>query len=79
MVYKLVVMQNKITVSDNLISLRRIHDHSYSLTGFKQLVIKDILDSYSYMRVLAQCRTCGRTIVHFYNNYIYASIIYPLH
>ena len=60
MVYKLVVMQNKITVSDNLIS-RRIHDQSYSLTGFNQLVIKDILDSYSYMCVLNQCRTCGHT------------------
>ena len=43
MVYKLVVMQNKITISDTLIS-RRIHDQSYSLTGFNQLVIKDILD-----------------------------------
>ena len=42
MVYKLVVMQNKITVSDNLIS-RRIHDQSYSLTGFNQLVIKEVL------------------------------------
>ena len=61
MVYKLVVMQNKITISDNLIS-RRIHDQSYSLTGFNQLVIKDILDSYSYICDLAQCRTnCGRT------------------
>ena len=60
MVYKLVIMQNKISVSDNLIS-RRIHDQSFSLTGFNQLVIKDILDSYSYMCVLDQCRTCGRT------------------
>ena len=60
MVYKLVVMQNKITISDNLIS-RRIHDQSYSLTGFNQLVIKDILDSYSYICDLAQCRACGRT------------------
>ena len=60
MVYKLVIMQNKISVSDNLIS-RRIHDQSFSLTGFNQLVIKDILDRYSYMCVLDQCRTCGRT------------------
>ena len=60
MVYKLVVMQNKITISDNLIS-RRIHDQSYSLTGFNQLVIEDILHSYSYICDLAQCRTCGRT------------------
>ena len=60
MVYKLVVMQNKISVSDNLIS-RRIHDQSFSLTGFNQLVIKDILDSHIYISVLDQCRTCGRT------------------
>ena len=53
-------MQNKITISDNLIS-RRIYGQSYSLTGFNQLVIKDILDSYSYICDLAQCRTCGRT------------------
>ena len=60
MVYKLFVMQNKITISDNLIS-RRNHDRSYSLTDFNQLVIKDILDRYSYICDLAQCRTCGRT------------------
>ena len=60
MVYKLLIMQNKISVSDNLIS-RRIHNQSFSLTGFNQLVIKDILDSYSYMCVLDQFRTCGRT------------------
>ena len=60
MFYKLVVVQNKISVSDNLIS-RRIYDQSFSLTGFTQLVIKDILDSYSYMCVLDQCCTCGRT------------------
>ena len=59
MVCKLVVMQNKITISDNLIS-RRIHDYGYSLTGFNQLVIKDIFDSYSYICDLAQCRTFGR-------------------
>ena len=40
---------------------RKIHDQSYSLTGFNQLVIKDILDSYSYICDLAQCRTCGHT------------------
>ena len=33
------------------------HDQSFSLTGFNQLVIKDILDSYSYMCVLDQWRT----------------------
>ena len=60
MVYKLVVMQNKISVSDNFIAWR-IHHQSFSLTGFNQLVIKDILDRYSYMCVLDQCRTCGRT------------------
>ena len=60
MVYNLGMMQNKFSVSDNLIS-RRIQDQSFSLTGFNQLVIKDILDSYSYMCVLDQCRTCGRT------------------
>ena len=60
MVYKLVVMQNKITISDNIIS-RKIHDQSYSLIGFNQLVIKDIFDSYSYICDLAQCRTCGHT------------------
>ena len=32
-VHKLVIMQNKISVSDNLLS-RRIHDQSFSLTGF---------------------------------------------
>ena len=60
MIYKLVVMQNIIHVSDNLPS-GRIHDLSFSLTGFNQLVIKGILDSYSYMCVLDECRTCGRT------------------
>ena len=58
--YKLVIMQNKISVSDNLIS-RGIHDQSFSLTGFNQIVITDILDSYSYMCVLDQCCSCGRT------------------
>ena len=54
------IMQNKISVSDNFIS-RKIRDQSFSLTGFNQFGIKDILDSYSYMCVLDQCRTCGRT------------------
>ena len=58
MIYKLVVMQNKITISDNLIS-KRIHDRSYSLTGFNQLVIKEILDICD----LEQCFTCGPYIV----------------
>ena len=79
MVYKLVVMQNKITISDNLIS-RRIHDQSYSLTGFNQLVIKDILDNYSYICDLAQCRTnCAVHNYFLHYLYLYASIIYPLH
>ena len=60
MIYNLAVKQNIISVSDNLLS-GRIHDLSFSLTGFTRLVIKDILDSYSYMCVLDQCRTCGRT------------------
>ena len=66
MVYKLVIMQNKISVSDNLIS--RIHDQNFSLIGFNQLVIKDILDSYSYMCVLDQCRILWPYIVHFYKS-----------
>ena len=44
---KWIVLQNKITVSDNLIS-RRIHDQSYSLTGFNQLFFgkkEDILQN----------------------------------
>ena len=60
MVYKLVVMQNKISVSDNLIS-RRIYDQSFSLTGFNQLIINHIIDSHSYVCILDQCRTCGST------------------
>ena len=47
LVYKLVVMQNKSTVSDDLIS-KRIHDQNYSLAGFNQLLINDMLDKYSY-------------------------------
>ena len=77
MVYKLVVMQNKITISDNLIS-RRIHDQSYSLTGFNQLVIKDILDSYSYICDLAQCALVA---VHnyFYTIFIYVQVLFILY
>ena len=77
-VYKLVVMQNKITISDNLIS-RRIHDQSCSRTGFNQLVIQDILDSYSYICDLAQCALMAVHYYFFKYLYLYASIIYPLH
>ena len=47
LVYQLVVMQNKITVFDNLIS-RRIHDPNHSLAGFNQLFINEMLYNYSY-------------------------------
>ena len=40
--YKLAVMQNKITVSDNLIS-RRIHDQSYSLAGLTNFLLTKCL------------------------------------
>ena len=40
-------MQNKINVSDNLIS-RRIQDLNYSLASFNQLLINEMLDNYSY-------------------------------
>ena len=60
LVYQLVIMQNKITVSDNLIS-RRIHDPNYSLAGFNQLLINKMLDNYSYDCPLAICHACGRT------------------
>ena len=60
LVYQLVIMQNKITVSDNLIS-RKIHDPNYSLAGFNQLLINKMLDNYSYDCPLAICHTCGRT------------------
>ena len=53
--------QIRLTMNSSMYHDERIHDQSLSLTGFNQLVIKDILDSYSYMRVLIQCRTCGRT------------------
>ena len=60
LIYELVVMQNKITVSDNLIS-RRIHDLNYSLVGFNQLLINEMLDNYSYDCLLVTCHTCGHT------------------
>ena len=44
LVYQLVVMENKINVSDNLIS-RRIHDLNYSLVSFNQLRINEMLDN----------------------------------
>ena len=53
-------MQNKFTVSDNLISMR-IHDQNYSLVGFNQLLISEMLDNYSYECHLVICHTCGRT------------------
>ena len=58
LVYQLVTMQNKITVSDNLIS-RRIHDPNYSLAGFNQLLINKTLDNYNYDCLLVICHTCG--------------------
>ena len=45
LIYQLVVMQNKINISDNLIS-RRIQDPNYSLASFNQLLINEILDFY---------------------------------
>ena len=45
--YKLVVMKNKIAISDKLI-LRRIDDQRFLLIGFNQLVINGILSNYSY-------------------------------
>ena len=60
LVYQLVIMQNKITVSDNLIP-RKIHDPNYSLVGFNQLPINKMLDNYSYDCPLVICHTCGRT------------------
>ena len=60
LVYQLVVMQNKINVSDNLIS-RRIHDPNYSLASFNQLLINEMLNSYCYECLLIICHTCDRT------------------
>ena len=60
LVYQLVVMQNKFTVFDNLIS-RRIHDPNHSVAGFNQLLINEMLCNYSYECFLVICHTCGRT------------------
>ena len=60
LVYQLVVMQNKINVSDNLIS-RRIHDPKYSQASFNQLLFNEMIDNYSYECLLVICHTCGRT------------------
>ena len=46
LVYKLVVMKNRIAISDKLI-LRRIDDQSFPLIGFNQLVINEILSNYT--------------------------------
>ena len=43
LVYQLVVMQNKITVSKKIIS-RRIRKPNYSLASFNQLFINEMLD-----------------------------------
>ena len=59
LVYKLVVMKNRIAISDKLI-LRRIDDQSFSVIGFNQLVINGILSNYSYTCNLQICYTCGR-------------------
>ena len=53
-------MQNKITVCNNLFS-RRIHNSNYSLAGFNQLLMKEMLNNYSYECLLVICHTCGRT------------------
>ena len=60
LVYQLVVMQNKINTSDNLIS-RRIHDPNYPLASFNQLLINEMLANYCYECLLVICHTCGRT------------------
>ena len=59
LVYKLVVMKNRIAVSDKLI-LRRLDDQSFPLIGFDRLVINEILSNYSYTCTLQICYTCGR-------------------
>ena len=59
LVYKLVVMKNRIAISDKLL-LRRIDNQSFSLIDFNQLVINGILSSYSYTCSLQICYTCGR-------------------
>ena len=60
LIYRLVVMQNKINISDNLIS-RRIQDPNYSLASFNQLLINEMLDNYSYECLFVICHTCSRT------------------
>ena len=60
LVYQLVVMQNKINESDNIIS-RRIHDQNYSLTSFNQLLIYEMAHNYTYECILVICHTCGHT------------------
>ena len=57
LVYKLVVMKNRIPVSDKLI-LRRLDDQSFSPIGFNQRVINGILTNYSYTCTLQTCYTC---------------------
>ena len=47
LVYKLVVIKNRIAISNKLI-LRRIDDQSFLLIGFNQLVINRILSNHSY-------------------------------
>ena len=59
LVYKLVVMKNRIAVSDKLI-LKRLDDQNFSLIGFNHLVINGILSNYSYTCTLQICYTCGR-------------------
>ena len=59
LVYKLVVMKNRIAVSDKLI-LRRLDDPSFSLIVFYQFVINGILSICSYTCTLQICYTCGR-------------------
>ena len=60
LLYNLVVIKNKFTASDEVISFR-INDQSYSLIGFNHYVIKKMADSYSYVCVLNHCHTCDRT------------------
>ena len=56
LVYKLVVMKNRIAVSDKLI-LRRLDDQNFSLIGFNHLVINVILSNFNTKQI---CYTCGR-------------------
>ena len=58
LVYKLVVMKNRIAVSDKVI-LKRLDDQNFSLIGFNHLVINGILSNYSYTCTLQICYTCG--------------------